>query len=523
MARNVGDLVCSSAGVCVVLLLVLLVLPATDSASNPDLLVEYSVAGIPRDINTAVQSLEDAHLHRVKRQQNPGSTTTPHPSSNNSSSNSSQMTLVTTAHPFTTMITHKTTTTKKTTTPGPSTAAPTQSPPTTQRPVQTTTKRPTSQLSTMKSTPLPKPQPQPQPTSDEETPSGTTTQEPKFVKDNHNYYTSTILPDSAGEYFLELDSPSSQGTLNSGHRLAVTISLPFKFRFYGHNITNVTVATGGFIYMSPFLHQWLTATQYIAPLMANFDTSTSPDSNIFYKQVGEEFVIEWHNVILKDQDAHGSFIFQAKLKADGTITFIYKSLPLPVQNISSTNHPVKIGLSDAFYNDTFLPQYGIKRRTIIEYHRVAFLKEQIEEGTVIILRPLPTCNTISDCSTCTAHVGVKFQCKWCERVSRCSDGLDWYRQDWEKQGCKSQKASDGSCKTDNKGQVAVVVAVVLVLVVLLGTVAVWMFYAYTHPTSASGIWLMEHRPSQMKAKLANMKFWKKNTPAGTKYAVESEA
>ena len=33
---------------------------------------------------------------------------------------------------------------------------------------------------------------------------------------------------------------------------------------------------------------------------------------------------------------------------------------------------------------------GIKRRTIIEYHRVAFMKEQIEQGTVIILTPLPS-------------------------------------------------------------------------------------------------------------------------------------
>ena len=71
--------------------------------------------------------------------------------------------------------------------------------------------------------------------------------------------------------------------------------------------------------------------------------------------------------------------------------------------------------------------------------------------------------------------------------------------------------------------VAVVVAVVLIVGALLVATGVWFFYAYTHPYSASGIWLMEHRPSQMKAKLDKFKFWKKETPGGAKYAVESEA
>ena len=39
--------------------------------------------------------------------------------------------------------------------------------------------------------------------------------------------------------------------------------------------------------MSPFLHQWLTATQYIAPLMANFDLSVGNESDIFYQGFGE--------------------------------------------------------------------------------------------------------------------------------------------------------------------------------------------------------------------------------------------
>ena len=47
----------------------------------------------------------------------------------------------------------------------------------------------------------------------------------------------------------------------------------------------------GFLYMSPFLHQWLTATQYIAPLMANFDLSLGNESDIFYQGFGEFFTL----------------------------------------------------------------------------------------------------------------------------------------------------------------------------------------------------------------------------------------
>ena len=38
--------------------------------------------------------------------------------------------------------------------------------------------------------------------------------------------------------------------------------------------------------MSDFLHQWLTATQYIAPLMANFDTQLGNNSYIRYMDNG---------------------------------------------------------------------------------------------------------------------------------------------------------------------------------------------------------------------------------------------
>ena len=39
--------------------------------------------------------------------------------------------------------------------------------------------------------------------------------------------------------------------------------------------------------MSPFLHRFLAATQYIAPLMADFDTSIQ-DGTVYFEQQGEK-------------------------------------------------------------------------------------------------------------------------------------------------------------------------------------------------------------------------------------------
>ena len=36
-----------------------------------------------------------------------------------------------------------------------------------------------------------------------------------------------------------------------------------------------------------------------------------------------------------------------------------------------------------------------------------------------------------------------------------------------------------------------VIVVVVIIVVLLGALGGWFYYAYSHPTSASGMWLME--------------------------------
>lgn len=69
-----------------------------------------------------------------------------------------------------------------------------------------------------------------------------------------------------------------------------TVKLKFDFPFYGHKVRNITIATGGFLYTGEYVHSWLAATQYIAPLMANFDTRLSNDSFVKYVDNGKHQV-----------------------------------------------------------------------------------------------------------------------------------------------------------------------------------------------------------------------------------------
>lgn len=75
-------------------------------------------------------------------------------------------------------------------------------------------------------------------------------------------------------------------------------------------VRNITIATGGFLYTGDYVHSWLAATQYIAPLMANFDTSLKNYSTIKYMDTGTAFTVQWENVSLQDRQTSGNFTFQ---------------------------------------------------------------------------------------------------------------------------------------------------------------------------------------------------------------------
>ncbi|XP_044300450.1 plexin domain-containing protein 1 [Varanus komodoensis] len=222
------------------------------------------------------------------------------------------------------------------------------------------------------------------------------------------------------------------------------VILSFDFPFYGHHLRQVTIATGGFLFMGDIIHRMLTATQYIAPLMANFNPSYSRNSTVKYFDNGTVFVVQWDQVYLEGKEDRGCFIFQTALHSDGRIVFGYKDIPMSVLEISSTQHPVKAGLSDAFMILNSSP--GIPeshRRTIYEYHRVELDTSKITSASAVEFVPLPTCLQHHSCEVCMAS-DVTFNCSWCHVLQRCSNGFDRYREEWLEYGC-GQEAADKTC------------------------------------------------------------------------------
>uniref|UniRef100_A0A182XPK0 Uncharacterized protein n=1 Tax=Anopheles quadriannulatus TaxID=34691 RepID=A0A182XPK0_ANOQN len=117
----------------------------------------------------------------------------------------------------------------------------------------------------------------------------------KTFEDNHLYYKSTWSTDKtmSEEFWKKISTNLTVNMLlSNSHRRATTMILSFDFPFYGFPIRNVTIASGGFLYTGDYVHSWLASTQYIAPLMANFDTALS--NNSFVKYRDDVFMVSNH-------------------------------------------------------------------------------------------------------------------------------------------------------------------------------------------------------------------------------------
>lgn len=65
----------------------------------------------------------------------------------------------------------------------------------------------------------------------------------------------------------------------------------------------------------------------------------------------DQFTAEWNQLHLHNHTDLGTFSFQTSLYKNGTIVFAYKGIPVAVKSLNDTNHPVKVGLSDAYITD----------------------------------------------------------------------------------------------------------------------------------------------------------------------------
>ncbi|CAI2348773.1 unnamed protein product [Caenorhabditis sp. 36 PRJEB53466] len=407
--------------------------------------------------------------------------------------------------------------------------------------------------------------------SDEETDPATVTVPPdvdveKDSVDHQYYQAETYVGDEEKlkKYWVNVEQfmkkPKTVGNtshplLSQSYRRAVGARLQFKFPFYGHKMANLTIATGGFIYIGDHTHNWLAATQYIAPLMANFHTYLN-NSNIVYADDGESFVVEWRNVQLKEDKEKNAFTFQAILHKNGDIVFIYRDVPYDISNISDANHPVKLGISDAYMFKHNLHQSTAPKRVIYEYHRIELAAKKIVSNTVVILKAQPTCISFDTCHSCTNASIPHFNCLWCHAKKThggpfCTDeaGLHRRRQQWFEGNCyqrskalycdttddedetydeedyapvrqkplpersektvlpldtDKQKTSDKSTesgenealKKRKKEEAGGGTATLTLIVLLLVCFVAWLAYAYYNPHTTSGQLLIRYRPSR---------------------------
>merc|ERR1712117_457876 len=183
-----------------------------------------------------------------------------------------------------------------------------------------------------------------------------------------------------------------------------------------------------------------------------------------YLDDGDKLVVEWKDVYLQGRETEGPFTFQVTLHENGNISFAYHTIPLEIVSIQDEDHPVKVGLSDAYIIDRTV--YFARRKTIYEYHRFNMKDKNIRNKTAILFQSLPTCNINTDCGSCLSHYdyqyddtmlddlpGQRHECSWCERLQRCSDGTDRRRQDWLQADCDKYNVSTSQYYPVNGGQI----------------------------------------------------------------------
>ncbi|UMM42392.1 hypothetical protein L5515_018238 [Caenorhabditis briggsae] len=101
--------------------------------------------------------------------------------------------------------------------------------------------------------------------------------------------------------------------------------------------------------------------------------------------------------VLPDENA-----YSAAFK-NGDIVFLYKTVPYNISIISSANHPVKLGISDAYLLKHNMHQSTTPKRVIYEHHGIELDASKIVWNKVVILKAQP-----SKCSV--KPVNVTFTC-----------------------------------------------------------------------------------------------------------------
>jgi len=207
--------------------------------------------------------------------------------------------------------------------------------------------------------------------------------------------------------------------------------LDFDFPFYGDKLGSFLATAQGFLYMGGNYGQALYETKYIAPLMAGFSPTGPPrkPQDVRHFSNGTIYINQWSDMSLESQRDVGVFTFQVQLHSDGVIKFVYKEVPIPIEDINSS-HVVKAGISDAYRGDA----YSVPYSQLIPYNTILPNSTLIQPDTTVTFTPIPTCGGQRTCKSCVAH---SESCSWCSSLLRCStqEGLEKYHTLWHQHHC----------------------------------------------------------------------------------------
>jgi len=218
------------------------------------------------------------------------------------------------------------------------------------------------------------------------------------IEDHHTYYRSSYIRpgQQADSLWIDLTQARNVTTisgLSDLFRYYQVFNLPFDFPYYGHLVSAVGVTTGGFLYTGTFFHRQIQLTQNIAPLQADFNPSINDTARVLIRNTSNVFTVQWDGVHNHDHLEAGPFTFQVSLFPSGVIHFVYREIPLLINQINSDDHPVEVGVSDSFYVDVdFSTRLGgvVTVRTVYEYSRIQLNSSNNLTYSAYILTPVPS-------------------------------------------------------------------------------------------------------------------------------------
>jgi len=345
----------------------------------------------------------------------------------------------------------------------------------------------------------------------------------KYTEQNHRYYLSRYYPHGVGRHFVDLSKDEARrdlkvekhAQLSSSYKKAFRIPIGFHFPFYGNFVDNIVVTTGGFINIGPRFHSFVHRVHYVAPLMADFNPSRSNKSVVYIGKGEHVVIVQWNDFVLNGrQHMDKTFTFQVALHKNGTVIMAYKDIPVAPSDISVARGDIGViaGFSDGFII-TYTRHDRARLRLVVHnliysYHKVNLPLTTIRTGAVYNLTLLPNCITFTTCTGCLQESRrvTNFSCRWCNKLKQCSDSLDWNRQNWLRhcRGAASlrnpaqcavtklRKESQHAGPHGGGGNTVGIIIGMFVFVLLCLAAAVFM-YAYTHPLSKVGMFLIENR------------------------------